>query len=106
MKNDLLKVAIAVALAVTGSALSVRAADTEALKLELPAHTTKGTPEDLPAGPHIEPVSDKPPAPLQVPKGVANVAAGKKVTGSVAPFLGELTQIVDGKKEPIDDDAY
>jgi hypothetical protein len=78
---------------------------TEPLDLKLPAHTLKGTPEDLPTGPNIEPPSDKAPTPLQVPKGVKNVAAGKPVTSSVKPFLGDLSQITDGKKEPTDDDA-
>ena len=43
--------------------------------------------------------------PLQVPKGVVNVAAGKSVTSSVPPFLGDLKQITDGKKEASDEDA-
>src|ERR1041385_5678638 len=103
MKNSLLKFFIAAAF--TASCFTVRAADTEPLKLNLPEHTLKGTPEDLPVGPNIEPPSDKAPAPLQVPKGVVNVAAGKPVTSSVAPFLGDLKQITDGKKEPLDDDA-
>ena len=108
MKNDLLKSLLTVAFTFVFCASSVRAQDakaTEPLKLNLPLHTLKGTPEDLPAGPHVEPVSDKPPAPLQVPKGVKNVAAGKTVTSSVPPFLGELSQITDGKKEASDDDA-
>jgi hypothetical protein len=71
----------------------------------LPAHTAKGTPEDLPAGPNIEPPSDKAPKPLQVPQGVVNVALGKPVTSSVAPYVGELTQITDGKREPFDEDV-
>ena len=75
------------------------------LVLDLPAHTLKGTPEDLPAGPNVEPLSDKPPTPLQVPKGVVNVAAGKPATSSVPPFLGELSQITDGKKEAFDETA-
>jgi hypothetical protein len=84
----------------------VRAEDaTEPLKLKLPAHTLKGTPEDLPKGPNIEPLSDKPPVPLQVPKGVVNVAEGKPVTSSVPPFFGEVSQVTDGKKQPFDDDA-
>jgi hypothetical protein len=104
MKNDLLKLSIAVAFMV--AVCGVRAADeTVPLKLDLPAHTLKGTPEDLPSGPNIEPVSDKPPTPLQVPKGCVNIAAGKTVTSSVAPFLGDLKQITDGKKEALDDDA-
>jgi hypothetical protein len=40
-----------------------------------------------------------------VPKGVTNVAAGKPVTSSVTPFFGELSQITDGNKQPLDDDA-
>ncbi|MDO8596807.1 MAG: hypothetical protein Q7R45_09305 [Sulfuricaulis sp.] len=108
MKHDLRKSLLAVAFTVACFASSVRAQDakaTEPLKLDLPPHTLKGTPEDLPAGPNIEPPSDKAPPPIQVPKGVKNVAAGKPVTSSVPPFLGELSQITDGKKEPFDDDA-
>jgi len=81
------------------------AADTVPLKINLPAHTTKGTPEDLPAGPNIEPPPKTAPAPLQVPAGVKNVAAGKPVTSSVAPYTGELTQITDSKREPLDEDV-
>ena len=108
MKNDLSNVALIVAIAVGFCASSVGAADanaTEPLKLNLPLHTLKGTPEDLPAGANIDPPSDKAPPPIQVPKGVKNVALGKPVTGSVKPYLGELSQITDGKKEPNDDDA-
>lgn len=107
MKNSLLKSLLAVAVTAACFASSARAADGETvpLKLKLPAHTLKGTPEDLPKGPNIEPVSDKPPTPVQVPKGVVNVAAGKPVTSSVPPFLGDLSQITDGKKEAFDDDA-
>jgi hypothetical protein len=83
----------------------LRAADTVPLKINLPAHTTKGTPEDLPAGPNIEPPPKTAPAPLQVPAGVKNVATGKTVTSSVAPYTGELTQITDGKREPLDEDV-
>jgi hypothetical protein len=78
---------------------------TEPLKLNLPPHTLKGTPEDLPAGPNIDPPSDKAPPAVQVPKGIKNVAAGRPVTSSVKPFFGDLSQITDGKKDPTDDDA-
>jgi hypothetical protein len=108
MKNDSPKFFLAVAFTVASLASSLRGEDakaTEPLKLDLPAHTLKGTPENLPSGPHIEPPSDKAPPPLSVPPGVKNVAAGKPVTSSVPPFTGELSQITDGKKEPIDDDA-
>ncbi len=102
MRIDLRKSLLMAALVAAGA---VRAADTEPLVLKLPAHTLKGTPEDLPLGPNVEPLSDKAPKPIEVPKGVKNVAAGKPVTSSVAPFLGDLKQITDGKKEPYDDEA-
>ncbi len=86
-------------------ALGADAKDTEALALKLPQPTLKGTPEDLPTGPNIEPYSDKPQPPFFVPKGVKNVAADKAVTSSVKPFTGELSQITDGKKEAFDYDS-
>ncbi|MCX7865547.1 MAG: discoidin domain-containing protein [Limisphaera sp.] len=81
------------------------AQDKVPLELKLPAPTLKGTPEDLPSGPNVEPLSDKPRPPFYVPKGVTNVALGKAVTSSVPPFTGELSQITDGKKEAFDYDA-
>lgn len=86
-------------------AASLHAADTEPLKLELPQKTLKGTPENLPSGPNVEPLTDDPPEPVMVPKGVVNVAAGKKVTSSVAAYLGDISCVTDGKKEAVDDDA-
>lgn len=88
--------------------VSSRAAEADAkvpLALSLPSKSLKGTPEDLPSGPNIDPLSDIPPKPVNVPKGVVNVALDKPVTSSVAPYLGELKIVTDGKKEPIDDDA-
>ncbi len=78
---------------------------TAPLPIALPAPTLKGTPEDIPKGPNVEPPPDpdKPPPPFLAPKGVTNVALGKPVTASVKPFTGELIQITDGKKEPFDD---
>ena len=108
MRNYLFKSLLVVAFAAACFASSVRGADekaTEPLKLDLPLHTLKGTPEDLPAGPNVEPLTDVAPPSIEVPKGVTNVAAGKTVTSSVAPYLGELNRITDGKKEAVDDDA-
>jgi hypothetical protein len=108
MKNGLPKSFLAVAFTVACFGASVRAEDakpTQPLILNLPTHTLKGTPEDLPVGPNVEPPTNKAPTPLQVPHGVVNVAAGKPVTSSVPPFLGELSQITDGKREPLDEDA-
>jgi hypothetical protein len=102
MKIEFGKCALALAVAL---GTSLQAADTEPLKLKFPGHTPKGTPEDLPQGANVEPLSDKAPKPLDVPKGVVNVAHGKPVTSSVAPFLGDLKQITDGEKEPFDEQA-
>jgi len=83
---------------------SSAAAEKVPLALQLPSPTLRGTPEDLPKGSNIEPISDKVP-PFMVPRGVTNVALGKPVTASVQPFTGTLAQITDGRKEPTDDDA-
>jgi len=108
MKNSLLKQFWIAACAVILFATSIHANDgksTVPLALDLPLPTLKGTPEDLPSGPNVEPLSDAAPAPVQVPDGVKNVAAGKAVTSSVTPYLGELNRITDGKKDPLDEDA-
>lgn len=74
------------------------------LPLQLPVPTSKGTPDNLPEGPHVEKYSDKPRPPFMAPKGVKNVASGKKVTSSVEKlYTGTLSQITDGKKDPDDD---
>ena len=77
----------------------------EVLVLRLPAPVLRGTPQDLPSGPNIEPYSDKPAPDLMIAKGATNVAYGKTVTSSVRPFTGELSQITDGKKESVDSDV-
>ncbi len=105
MKTGLVLTVALVALRFAAPASGADAKDTEALALKLPAPTLKGTPEDLPLGPNIEPLSDKPRPAFLVPKGVKNVAAGKPVTSSVKPFTGELNQLTDGKKEAFDYDA-
>ncbi len=82
------------------------AQDKEALVLQLPAPTLKGTPEQLPTGTNIEPNSDKAPAPMQIAKGAKNVALGKPVTTSVKPFSETQPEaITDGKKEAFDYDT-
>jgi len=86
--------------------VAARAADSELapIPLKLPLPTLKGTPEDLPKGPNIEPISEKPRAPFLAPKGARNLALNKKVTASdKSPFIGQLSQITDGQKEAFDD---
>src|SRR5947207_3154934 len=108
MQNTWLKSLLITTATIVGVSAMLRAEDpkpTEPLELRLPAPTLKGTPEDLPVGANVEPLSDKPRPPFPVPKGGKNVAAGKPVTSSVKPCSGELSQITDGKKEAFDDDA-
>lgn len=93
------------AILMTAGVTTSFAQEKAALKLDLPAPTLKGTPEQLPTGPNIEPNSDKPPAALMIAKGAVNVALGKTATSSAKPFTGELEQITDGKKEAFDYDT-
>ncbi len=81
-----------------------RAADEAPLKLKMPMPTLKGTPDELPKGPNIEKLPEKPPQLPSVPANVENVALHKKVTGSDKnPITGELSQATDGDKEAFDD---
>lgn len=91
-----------------GASTTATAADDKALKplpIKLPEPTLRGTPEDLPSGPNIEPPPKEAPAPFMAPEGAKNVALGKPVTSSIKPFTGELSQVNDGKKEAFDSDA-
>jgi hypothetical protein len=98
-------IAIAVAGAVSALAFQAAAADDLApLPVKIPAPTLKGTPEDLPSGPNVEPLPDKEPPAFMAPKGVQNVALKKPVTASDKnPITGTLDQITDGNKEAFDD---
>jgi hypothetical protein len=97
---------LAVAVLASALALTASAQEKEALTLQLPAPTLKGTPEQLPTGPNIEANSDKAPAAMQIAKGAKNVALGKKVTTSVKPFSETQPEaLTDGKKEAFDYDT-
>lgn len=81
-----------------------RSLELAALPIFLPAPTLKGTPQDLPTGPNIERLPEKPRPPFMAPLGVKNVALGKKVTASdPRPFTGTYAQVTDGEKEAFDD---
>lgn len=101
---NMIRVAASLALAAI-CVVTAQAQDKAPLKLDIPAPTLKGTPEQLPTGPNIEPNSDKAPEALMIAKGAKNVALGKTVTTSVKPFTGEVEQITDGKKEAFDYDT-
>lgn len=98
-------IALMAAGALMALAWSVNAADNLApLPLKIPQPTLKGTPEDLPSGPNVEPVPEKEPPPFMAPQGVKNVALKKPVIASDKnPITGTLDQITDGDKEAFDD---
>jgi hypothetical protein len=84
--------------------LSVSADELAPLPLELPRPAFKGTPTDLPTGPHLEPFSDEKRPDFMAPKGVVNLALNKPVTSSDdSPITGELSQVTDGEKSAADD---
>ncbi|MEI6431018.1 MAG: discoidin domain-containing protein [bacterium] len=75
------------------------------IPLKLPKAAFAGTPKDTPAGTTVDRAPTKPrPIPL-APKGAVNLALGKKVTSSAAPFTGSLALITDGNKEVGDETA-
>ena len=95
-------VLIAAAVALLGG--TVVAADMAPLPLKLPIPAFMGTPTDMELGPNVEPLSDKPRAPFMAPKGIKNLAAGKKVTSSdKSPITGALDLVTNGDKEANDD---
>jgi hypothetical protein len=72
------------------------------LIIKLPPAAFKGTPADIPTNSYTEPFPDpdKPRAPIMVPTGLKNVAAGAKVTSSDKNATPEsLAKITDGDKE-------
>lgn len=94
---------LAGAVLMAGARAQAADADLVPLPLKLPAATLKGTPEDLPKGPNIEPISEKLRPAFLAPRGTRNVALNKKVNGSDRnPIAGELAQITDGSKEAFD----
>ena len=94
---------LAAALAV-GVPANAAEAELDPLPLKLPIPTLKGTPDDLPAGATIEPLTDKLRPAFLAPKGARNLALNKKVTASDKnPIFGQLSQITDGNKEAFDE---
>jgi hypothetical protein len=70
------------------------------LILKLPDPAFKGTPKDIPLGPNIEPMSDKPRPPMMVPAGLKNIAPGSKLTSSDKNATADtLAKLTDGDKE-------
>jgi len=79
------------------------ASDLVPLAIKLPAPAFKGTPKDLQLGPNVEPISDKPRAPMMVPPGLKNIAPGSKVTCSDKNVPADnLAKLTDGDKDASD----
>ena len=75
-------------------------ADLVPLELKLPKPAFKGTPKHVPPGTNLEPPRKGPRPPLMVPRGLKNVALGRKVTSSDRePIIGSLKLVTDGDKE-------
>ena len=73
------------------------------LVLELPAPAFKGTPKDLQLGPNVEPLSDKPRAPMMVPSGLQNLAPDSALTSSDKNVTADtLAKLTDGDKAASD----
>src|SRR5579872_4589325 len=90
-------------ISVLGGSLLVRSAaadDKVPLTIKLPAPAFKGTPKDIQLSSYVEPLSDKPRAPMMVPGGLKNIAPSAKITCSDKNATADaLAKIVDGDKE-------
>ena len=90
-------------LTVAGSALAADTAGMVALDLKLPAPAFKGTPKDIQLSSYVEPLSEKPRAPMMVPAGLKNLAVGAKITASDKNATAStLEKVNDGDKEASD----
>jgi RNA polymerase sigma factor (sigma-70 family) len=73
------------------------------LILDLPTPAFKGTPKDLPLGPNVEPLSDKPRAAMMVPPGLENLAPASTLTSSDRNVTADdLAKLTDGDKAASD----
>jgi hypothetical protein len=73
------------------------------LEIKLPAPAFKGTPKDIQLSSYVEPLSDKPRAPMMVPAGLKNLAPAATLTTSSTNVAPEaLKKLTDGDKEASD----
>jgi hypothetical protein len=95
---------LAAVIAALSFTVNTYAEDLEALPLVLPKPSEQGTPSDIELSEYVEKPSDKPRPAFMAPKGVKNVALGKKVTSSdKSPLAGSSELVVDGNKEATDE---
>lgn len=92
---------LTLALSVLALTAAAGAADTVALKVEMPKPLFAGTPRPISLA-NLEPAGAKRPD-IMVPAGTTLLSKGKPVTSSDAlPVIGELTFLTDGDKTGID----
>jgi hypothetical protein len=91
------------ALNLVGGAARAGAEDLVPLKLKLPPPGFVGTPQNIPVGADVEPLSKKPRPPLMVPADVKNLAPGSTITCSDSNAVPRLlAKITDGDKQAVD----
>jgi hypothetical protein len=94
----------AMALSLAGSVI---AQDKVPLDLKLPAPAFKGTPKEIQLSSYVEPLSDKPRAPMMVPSGLKNIAPSAKVTASDKNATADvLVKLTDSDKEASDQSIF
>lgn len=85
--------------ALLAATVSAADADLAPLPLKLPNAAFKGTPENIEFTANMEKPTGKPRPAFMAPKGVVNVAQGKKVTCSdKSPMTGNPELVTDGEK--------
>jgi hypothetical protein len=88
----------------TASAADAPAGDLVPLDIKLPAPAFKGTPKDIQLSAYVEPLSDKPRAPMMVPAGLKNLAPGAKLSSSDKNATSStLQKVIDADKEATDE---
>lgn len=97
----------AVVLGLLAGSLASAAEEKVALDIKLPAPAFKGTPKDIQLSSYVEPLSDKPRAPMMVPAGLKNVALGSKITSSDKNATADvLVKLTDADKEASDQSIF
>lgn len=104
MKHKVRMLGFAALFAALSFTMNAGAEDLEALPLQLPKPSEQGTPSDIELSEYVEKPSGKPRPAFMAPKGVKNIALGKKVTSSDdSPLAGAYTLVTDGNKEATDE---
>lgn len=104
MKHKVRILSLAAIVAAMSFVVNTNAEDLEALPLQLPKPSEQGTPSDIELSEYVEKPTGKPRPAFMAPKGVKNIALGKKVTSSdQSPLAGGYELVTDGNKEATDE---